>query len=179
MSLKLYHFNRTPTKDNDWLQLWNTALENVKCTGGNLICIKHFETDKLVIKSKKYALKRLAVPSIFPVPETNDEPTKENEAITADCAKCNNAEIEIRFLRSCMNGIEKEKECIEKQLQMVIDSQSEEIRYLKEKVNLLEAENARYDTKFAQFAVDSDPKVSLLLNPITSKQSAKLILRQF
>lgn len=151
----------------DWLDVWNKSLESVPCTNGNMICADHFENETYNIKSQKYFLKPFAVPTIFlPMQiQTAKETTESQVTISNECSNsnCLSAEKEIKFLRECLSGFEQEKARVEKRLQILIDEQSEEIMNLKEKVSRLERINTRYQSDFARYVVDNDPKVFLIL----------------
>lgn len=67
----------------DWLAKWNAALSNTKCSIGFSTCIRHFSTNDLIMRNKRYVLKTMAVPTIFdPVDETilqkNDATPRQN-----------------------------------------------------------------------------------------------------
>lgn len=104
------------------------------------------------------------MPTIFPSTQiqTPKKTTTESPAITtSECENCSNLEREIKFLRECVASFEQENEKGEKRLQTIIDAQLEEILKLREKVNRLEITNAKYQSDFARYAVDDDPRVLL------------------
>lgn len=157
----------------DWLEQWNKALEKVQCTNGNLVCINHFEEGSYEIKSKKYSLKKFTVPTVF-TETINTIQVLEDQAIEcqstkiSECSKCADAEKEVQFLRQCLAGMESEKEAIEHNLKMSIDTQLEQIKTLTEKVRLLEEVNAKFQTDFARFIIDDNSEVSKHQNSMSN-----------
>lgn len=169
----------------DWLAKWNAALLNTKCSIEFLTCIRHFSTNDLSIKNKRYVLKTLAVPIIFdPDDATSSEKIGDTsiQNVSPECVdvpEIFNSDDEtilqkndIAPIRNARQNVVPECNCAS--VQKTIEMQSKEILSQKDKIRRQSNEILKLNRMF-QAQSEEVKNLESQLRALTSKLECGLV----